>query len=77
MSWPRQHMPHRTCWVGDNCVKIAREVGWLTYQIHQARVLRYLTQRFIFEEPSSSCYVQNVMSKTLAVPVAAAWIDFM
>ncbi|KAI7777518.1 hypothetical protein LA080_003467 [Diaporthe eres] len=41
------------------------------------RVLRYLTQRFIFEEPGPSCYVQNVMSKTLAAPVAEAWIDLI
>lgn len=49
----------------------------LTKQLHQARVLRYLTQRFIFEEPSPFCYVQNIMSKALTMPVAEAWIDLM
>ncbi|KAJ4395788.1 hypothetical protein N0V93_000002 [Gnomoniopsis smithogilvyi] len=41
------------------------------------RVLRYLTQRFIFEEPKPSCYVQNIMSKALAEPVTEAWTDLI
>lgn len=44
---------------------------------HSERILRYLTQRFIFAEPSPLCYVQNLMSKALAEPITEAWIDLM
>lgn len=44
---------------------------------HSERILRYLTQRFIFAEPNPLCYVQNLMSKALAEPITEAWIDLM
>ncbi|KAI1506101.1 O-methyltransferase-domain-containing protein [Biscogniauxia marginata] len=38
------------------------------------RILRHLTQRFIFEEIAPLYYVQNAMSKALTDPVTDAWI---